>query len=53
MLDADFIEIKVKGKEKCSWIRQDQVDDGTGNFETLTIKEKMNKMILDYRGNCF
>ena len=32
VLDADFIEIKVKGKEKCSWLRQEQVDDGTGNF---------------------
>ena len=53
VLDADFIEIKVKGKEKCSWWRQDQIEDQDGNVQTLDIKEKMNKMILDYRGNCF
>jgi len=52
VLDADYLEIKVKGKEKCSWWRQDTYTEGE---EVITVdrKEKMHKMILDYRGNCF
>lgn len=52
-----MIEIKVKGKEKASFWEQEnyQEDDGQGGTidRQRDVKKKMNKMILDYRGNCF
>ena len=51
-MEADEIEIKVKGKEKCSFFRDEHVDHETEEgiqTETIRVKEKMKQEILDYR----
>ena len=57
MAAVDRLEIKVKGKEKASFWRQEEYTetDMDGNMNTFTrdIKEKMYKMILEFRGNCW
>ena len=49
-MDAKKIEIKVKGKEKCSFERDEHVDDDDGGH-TERVKEKLKQEVLDYKAD--
>ena len=53
VMDADTIEIKVKGKEKCSFLRtiHTQYEDENGEHHETEekIKEKLKQEVLDYK----
>ena len=51
-LDAKFLEIKVKGKEKASFWREESYEHD-GERRTRHIKEKLHRKILDFKGICF
>ena len=51
-LDASFLEIKVKGKEKASFVRTETYQDGDQS-RTRHIKEKLHRKILEFKGTCF
>ena len=53
---ASHLEIKVRGKEKASFLRRETYTTGEGEdieFHERVIKEKLHKKILEFKGNCF
>ena len=55
-MSAANLEIRVRGKEKASFLRRETYHTGEGeNRQTHTrvIKEKLHKKILEFRGSCF
>jgi uncharacterized protein YfaS (alpha-2-macroglobulin family) len=56
-MQAQHVEIKVKGKEKISYYRTEHHThhnaDGSTRTETRKVKEKHDKKILEFKNICF
>jgi len=55
-MQAQHIEIKVKGKEKASYYRKEIIEHRDGDNvrrEERWIKERFNRKIMDFKGICF
>ena len=52
-LDAQFIEINIRGKEKGSWVdkvtKSHNNPDGSVRYEVENVKRKAARNIIDYR----
>jgi hypothetical protein len=56
-MDASHLELRIKGKEKCSYWYDHTVTyrDGNGNTQTRTERRKKSfwAMIMNYKATCF
>lgn len=57
VLDANNLELRIKGKEKCSYWYDDHEHyrDADGNQQTRTVRRKRSyhHTIMNYRATCF
>lgn len=51
-MNAKHLELKIKGKEKASFLYRETIKEGE-RTRTVTRKAKMSKKILEFNGICF